>query len=80
MGRLQEKNRDRELALRKFQGTRIYRVHYVGVLGMRKAEAVVSYRYVSPNHKEFVVLSQSGSKFILSHVIHGLLEGEKEAE
>jgi len=40
---------------------------------------LVSYNYVSPTEKEFVVLSESGAKFILNHVIKGLLEGEKEA-
>ena len=78
-GRLQDKNHQREVALQKFQGTRIYRVHYQGFFGTRDAEAVVSCTYVSPNTKEFVVLSQSGTKFIINHVINGLLEGEKEA-
>jgi hypothetical protein len=40
---------------------------------------LVSYNYVSPTEKEFVVLSESGAKFILNHVIKGLLGGEKEA-
>jgi hypothetical protein len=77
--RLQDKNHQREVALQKFQGTRIYRVHYQGFFGTREAEMVVSCTYVSPNTKEFVVLSQTGTKFILNHVINGLLEGEKEA-
>jgi hypothetical protein len=79
VSRLQEKNHEREVALRRLHGTRIYRVHYDGFFGTREGEAVVSYNYVSPNHKEFVVQSQTGAKFILNHVIKGLLEGEKEA-
>lgn len=79
VSRLQEKNHEREMALRKLHGTRIYRVHYEGFFGTREAEAVVSYDYASPNHKEFVVQSQTGAKFILNRVIKGLLEGEKEA-
>jgi hypothetical protein len=77
--RLQERNRQREVALRKFHGTRVYRVHYDGVFGTREAEAVVNYSYTSPNQKEFVVVSQSGAKFIQNHVIKGLMDGEKEA-
>lgn len=77
--RMQEKNHERELALRKLQGTRVYRVEYRGVFGDREAEAVVGYNFASPDSKEFVVVSQSGSKFIFDHVIKGLLDGEKEA-
>src|SRR5262249_2868410 len=76
---LQENNNKMELALHKFHDTRVYRVHYTGFFGTRDAEAVVSYRYASPDHKEFVVLSQSGAKFIVNHVIRALLDGEKEA-
>ena len=79
VSRLQEKNHQRELALRKLQGTRIYRVQYHGFFGTREAEAVVSYNYVSPNHKDFVLQSQTGAKFILNYVIKGLMDGEKEA-
>lgn len=79
VSRLQEKNHQWEVALRKFRGTRVYRVHYDGFFGTHEAEAVVSYSYSSPNHKEFVVQSQTGAKFILNHVIKGLMEGEKEA-
>jgi hypothetical protein len=79
VSRLQEKNHEREMSLRKFQGKRIYRVHYDGFFGTHEAEAVVSCSYVSPNHKEFVLLSQTGAKFILNHIMKGLLEGEEEA-
>lgn len=79
VSRMQEKNHERELALRKLQGTRFYRVEYRGFFGNREAEAVVGYNFASPDNKEFVVVSQSGSKFIFEHVIKGLLDGEKEA-
>jgi hypothetical protein len=77
--RLQQRNQERDEALRVYEGTRIYRVQYHGFFGKREAEAVVRYRYVSPNTAEFTVLSQSGSRFILDHVITGLLNAEKEA-
>jgi len=77
--RLQERNREREAALRKLQGTRIYQVQYHGFFGTRDAEMVVNYNYAAPNDKEFTVVSQSGSKFVIDHVIKGLLDGEKEA-
>jgi hypothetical protein len=77
--RLQERNHEREEALRELTGTRVYRVQYHGFFGTREAEAVIRYRYASPNTREFTVLSQSGSKFLIDHVITGLLNGEKEA-
>lgn len=79
VSRVQEKNHEREIALHKLQGTRVYRVEYRGFFGNREAEAVVGYNFASPDKKEFVVVSQSGSKFIFEHVIKGLLDGEKEA-
>jgi outer membrane lipoprotein-sorting protein len=77
--RMQERNHQREVALRKLEGTRVYRVRYHGFFGTREAEAVVSYKYDSPDNKQFTVISEKGTKFILDHVIKGLMEGEREA-
>ena len=77
--RLVERNREREEALQKFQGTRVYSLKYTGFLGTHSAEMTVSVNYSSPDNKEFTIVSQSGSKFIVDHVLKGLLQGEKEA-
>lgn len=77
--RLEENNAERLAALRKFQSTRLYRVQYRGFFGTRQAEAVVRFNYAFPDGREFQVVSQTGSKFILEHVIKGLIEGEKES-
>ena len=77
--RLQERNQEREESLRELTGTRLYRVQYHGFFGTREAEALVRYDYVSPNTRDFTVLSQSGSKLVIDHVITGLLNAEKEA-
>ena len=79
VSRLEERNRDRAAALKKFEGKRVYRMEYKGFFGDRHAEMVVSVRYASPNDREFTVISQSGSKFIIDHIFKRLLEGEKEA-
>ena len=79
VARMQEKNHERELALHKLQGTRLYHVDYNGFFGHREGEAVVNYNFASPDKKEFQVVSQTGSKFIFDHVIKGLMDGEKEA-
>jgi hypothetical protein len=76
---LVERNREREEALRKFQGTRVYSVKYTGFFGAHSAEMTVNVNYASPDDKQFTIVSQSGSKFIVDHVLKGLLDGEKEA-
>ena len=76
---LQEKNHERTAALRQFQGMRIYRMQYRGFPSSRDAEMVVSMSYQSPSTKEFNVVSQTGSKFIIDRVFKKLLEGEQEA-
>lgn len=77
---LVEKNKERAQALHEFQGMRIYRMQYRGFPGDRDAEMVVKAAYQSPASKEFTVVSQSGSKFIIDHVFKKLLEGEQEAQ
>ncbi|MGA8367523.1 MAG: hypothetical protein ACLQMT_04600 [Candidatus Acidiferrales bacterium] len=76
---LEEKNHERAEALRGFQGTRVYRIEYHGFFGNRDAEMTVNVCYKSPDSKEFTIISQSGSKFLIDHVLKGLLDGEKEA-
>jgi hypothetical protein len=72
------RNQERSSALRKFEGTRIYRMQYHGFFGTRDAEMVVAVK-ASPAGKEFSIESQSGSKFIVEHVLMKLLDGEQEA-
>jgi outer membrane lipoprotein-sorting protein len=79
VSRLEERNRERAAALKKFEGKRVYSMQYKGFFGDHHAEMTVSVRYASPNDREFTVISQSGSKFIIDHVFKRLLEGEKEA-
>jgi hypothetical protein len=79
VSRLEERNREREVALRKFQGTRAYSVEYTGFFGAHSAEMIVDVNYAAPGDKEFTIVSQSGSKFVVDHVLKGLLQGEKEA-
>ena len=79
VSRLEERNRERAAALKKFEGKRIYRMGYKGFFGDRHAEMTVSVRYAAPNDREFTVISQSGSKFIIDHIFKRLMDGEKEA-
>jgi len=77
--KLQERNAQRAAALDEFNGTRVYRMQYRGFPGDRDAEMVVNVAYHAPNTKTFTVVSQSGSKFVIDHVLKKLLEGELEA-
>jgi hypothetical protein len=76
---LQQKNAERAAALEEFAGTRIYRMQYRGIPSDRDAEMVVSMTFHAPAAKQFSVISQTGSKFIVEHVFMKLLEGEQEA-
>jgi outer membrane lipoprotein-sorting protein len=77
--KLQQRNSERTAALNQFNGTRVYRMQYRGFPSDRDAEMVVNVTYRAPNAKEFSVVSQSGSKFVIDHVFKKLLEGEQEA-
>ncbi|MGO9403410.1 MAG: hypothetical protein ACLPVW_08060 [Terriglobales bacterium] len=59
--------------------TRIYRMQYRGFPSDRDAEMAVNVTYHAPDVKQFSIVSEKGSKFIIDHVFKRLLEGEKEA-
>jgi|HubBroStandDraft_1064217.scaffolds.fasta_scaffold00010_99 hypothetical protein len=76
---LQQKNAQRAAALGGFVGTRVYRMQYRGFPSDHDAEMVVDVTYHAPDAKQFNVVSEKGSKFIIDHVFKKLLEGEQEA-
>jgi hypothetical protein len=76
---LEEKNAQRAAALEQFEGKRIYRMQYRGLPSDRDAEMVVKVSFRNPNSKEFTVVSESGSKFVVEHIFKKLLEAEKQA-
>jgi hypothetical protein len=76
---LEQRNAQRAAALDEFTGTRVYRMEYRGFPSDHDAEMVVRATYRSPDSKQFTVMSQSGSKFIIEHIFRKLLEGELEA-
>jgi len=79
LANLEQRNAQRAAALQQFEGKRTYRMQYRGFPSDRDAEMVVKVTFRAPNSKEFAVLSQSGSKFVIDHVFKKLLEGEQEA-
>ena len=76
---LEDRNAQRTAALERFEGKRVYRMEYRGFPSNHDAEMVVRMNFQAPNSKEFSVVSQTGSKFIIDHVFKKLLEGELEA-
>jgi len=76
--RLQERDAQRAAALAQFRGTRVYHMQYFGFPGGRGADMVVNVTYRAPDSKQFTVVSQSGSNFIIEHVFKKLMESEKE--
>jgi outer membrane lipoprotein-sorting protein len=72
-------NQARNKALHHFDGTRTYTLHYRGFPSNHDAEMVVTISYQSPSTKEFKVVSQSGSKFIIDRVFKRMIESEREA-
>jgi hypothetical protein len=72
-------NQLRAEALKGYTGTRDYRLIYAGFPSNRQAEIVVNACFEAPNRKEFTVVSQSGSAFIIKRVLRRLLESEQEA-
>jgi hypothetical protein len=76
---LEQRNHERAQALHRFEGTRVYSLHYRGFPHNYDAEMVVGVSYQSPAKKDFTVVSQSGSKFVIDHVFKRMLDSEKEA-
>ncbi len=73
------KDEDRARALHHYESRRVYRFSYRGFPGDHDAEMTVEATYDSPSTKNFRVISQKGSKFIIDRVFTRLLESEKEA-
>lgn len=79
VARMAENNRKRRQELQSYTGQRQYHLLYTGFPGRREADLVVTVKYEAPDNKEFTVISQSGSRFMINHVLKKLLETEKEA-
>lgn len=65
-------------SLQAFSVNRTYRLDYQGFGGTRHAELQVEAEYVAPDRKQFRVISQSGSKFLLDRILPKFLESEAQ--
>ena len=79
LANLEQRNAERAAALQEFEGTRIYRMDYHGFPSDRDAEMVVKVKFHAPNSKQFTVISETGSRFVIDRIFKKLIEGEEEA-
>ncbi len=78
VGKLIAANMRRARELRGYTAKRSYHVDYRGFPGNREAAMEVETSYSAPDKKEFKVVSQSGSKFLINHIFQKLLDSEQE--
>ncbi|HVJ04598.1 MAG TPA: outer membrane lipoprotein-sorting protein [Candidatus Saccharimonadales bacterium] len=58
---------------------RVYEVNYQGFpTGHKHAQMVIRIDYKAPHQKSFSVVSEDGSKLLLNHVLHKLIQTEQE--
>ncbi|HWW97953.1 MAG TPA: hypothetical protein VNY74_09650 [Edaphobacter sp.] len=79
VARMLVRNSAQQAALEQYVSVRTYRVEYTGTGGKHLGEIVVRAEYRAPDQKQFVMISQSGSKFICEKVLRRLVDGEQEA-
>jgi len=79
MDKLVEKNAERADALQKYQSRRFYSLDYTGFPTSLHAEMVVDMIYDAPATKQFKIVSQSGSQWVIDRILKRLLEAELES-
>jgi hypothetical protein len=77
---LVQKNAERAKALESYRGKRTYKIDYKGFPSALRAEMIVEMTYAAPAKKNFKILSESGSKWIVKRVLKRLIDAEKEAQ
>jgi hypothetical protein len=78
--KLVQKNAERAKALESYRAKRVYELEYNGFPKTLRAEMVVEVTYHAPAQKEFKILSESGSKWIVKRVLKRLIDEESEAQ
>jgi hypothetical protein len=77
--RMERNNQMRAENLKHYKALRHYSVEYVGFPKNVTASLDVELNYDAPSTKKFRVVSQSGSKYVVEHVLMKLVEGERDA-
>jgi hypothetical protein len=79
LDKLVEKNAERADALQKYQGRRVYSLVYTGFPSSFHGEMVVDMTYDAPATKQFKIVSQSGSQWVIDRILKRLLDAELES-
>lgn len=77
--RMTKSNDERSELLRHYKEERHYQTEYRGFPHNIEASMDVEVTYSAPSSKNFRVLSQTGSKLLIDHVLLKLLKSEREA-
>jgi hypothetical protein len=77
--RLAARNAERSQHLLSFESKRHYNLEYSGFPTAYGAEMNVNASYRAPGTKKLTIVSESGSKLLLNHVLHRLVESEEES-
>jgi hypothetical protein len=71
-------NAARAAQLRGYHSARTYELDYQGLGGHKHARMVVEMSFQAPHERKLAIVSESGSKTLLNHVLHKLIEVEQE--
>jgi len=74
------RNRARAAALPSYSARQVCQLTYRGFPGDRSGEMVLQVESTAGAGKRYALVSQSGSKFIIDHVLERLLRSEQEAQ
>jgi hypothetical protein len=77
--RLMSRNAERARKLGQVESTRQYDLEYAGFPSGLSAHMRVKALYTAQGKKQFTLISESGSHILRNHVLHKLLDSEKEA-
>lgn len=80
LDKLIERNAERTDALQKYQGRRTYTLTYTGFPASFHAEMVVDMSFEAPGTRQFKIVSETGSRWMIDRVLKRLLEAEQEAD
>lgn len=74
--RMDERNRQRDAALKSYESHRLMTVTYKGALGEAQAAETVAMTFTAPASKQFTVLSATGSAFLRQSVLQRAISSE----
>jgi hypothetical protein len=78
IARLNQHDRERQMALQHYGSQRTYHIDYHGPMGDRSAVVQARMDFSAPDQKHFAVVSETGSQMFCHKVLRKLMESEQE--